>query len=97
MTAFDERLRALRQRFVEKAAVDATEIEDRAAAMAWDAVRDLSHGMVGRAGMFGFPALTDAAQMLERAIDEGRAPDQIQLLAKSLVSRLRELSTGPAV
>ncbi len=60
MTEFEEKLEALRARFVQRAAVDAEAIVERAAAGDWAAVRDVSHGLAGRAGMFGFAALSDA-------------------------------------
>jgi HPt (histidine-containing phosphotransfer) domain-containing protein len=92
MSEFDAQLAALRLRFVEQASADAREIERHAAALAWPAVRDLSHGIAGRAGMFGFSALTDAARKVEEAIDKGASSDRLGSLAGALVSDLRGLS-----
>jgi HPt (histidine-containing phosphotransfer) domain-containing protein len=72
MTPFDERMQALRQRFIGQAVIDADSIERSAASAAWPAVRDLSHGISGRAGMFGFSALSESARVLEAAIENGR-------------------------
>ena len=89
MTALEARLQLLRERFVERAAADADAIEAAAAAMDWPAVRDLSHGIVGRAGMFGFPALSDAARILETAVDAREPAERLGALSAALVSRLR--------
>ena len=91
MTEFDDRLQALRRRFVDQASADADAIERHAAVAAWVAIRDLSHGIAGRAGMFGFPALTDAAREVEEAIDKSEEPDRLCSLARSLVADLRGL------
>lgn len=92
MTDFEERLGAIRLRFIEQAALDADTIERDLDEGAWKAVRDLSHGIAGRAGMFGFDALTDAARQLERAIDAAEPTDRRQALARALIADLRGLS-----
>ena len=92
MTTFEDKLRTLRQRFIERAAADADAIETEAFAMRWAAVRDLSHSIVGRAGMFGFPALSDAAKRLEAAVEAGEEMGFLQMLSEGLVSDLRKLS-----
>ncbi|AQR72843.1 Hpt domain-containing protein [Sphingomonas sp. LM7] len=91
MTEFDARLQAFRRRFIEQAVIDADEIERCATQGDWHAVRDRSHGLVGRAGMFGYVALSDTAKILEQAIEDGEAGEPLQPLAATLVSQLRDL------
>jgi HPt (histidine-containing phosphotransfer) domain-containing protein len=94
LTALEDRLRTLRHRFVEAAAADADTVEAQAAAMNWLAVRDISHSIAGRAGMFGFSALSDTARSLEIAVDAGDAPERLLILGSALVAALRDLPIG---
>ena len=92
MTEFEARMAALRGHFIERALVDAAAIEAHTAAGAWQEVRDLSHGIVGRAGMFGFPELSDDARELERAVERGEDTPHLLMLAAGLTARLRSLA-----
>jgi HPt (histidine-containing phosphotransfer) domain-containing protein len=91
VTDFAERMQALRRRFIDQAGEEAGEIERHAAAGAWRDVRDLSHRLAGRAGMFGFSELTDLARALEEAVEAAAPPDRLQALAAELVQRLRTI------
>ncbi|NIJ18672.1 HPt (histidine-containing phosphotransfer) domain-containing protein [Sphingomonas naasensis] len=91
MIELEARLQALRRRFIDQAAADAIAIERHAAAGEWPAVRDLGHGLAGRAGMFGFPLITDAARALEEAVEAGAAPALLRPLAAALIAKLNEL------
>lgn len=87
-------MQALRQRFVSQALADADEIAKRAAISEWRAVRDLSHGISGRAGMFGFHTLSEAAGDLEEALDgEEEEQDRRERLTQILLAQLRRLAT----
>lgn len=92
MTDFSQRMAALRQRFVHQAGAEAAEIESGAAAQTWSAVRDLSHRVAGRAGMFGFPEITDLARALEEAVEGRASVTELENLASDLVRRLRSLA-----
>jgi HPt (histidine-containing phosphotransfer) domain-containing protein len=96
MTPFEERLQSLRARFIAQASAEAGEIELRAAAMAWNGVRDISHGLVGRAGMFGFAGLSETAGKVEAAIEGGATAERMQFLTRELISQLRELPSEMA-
>lgn len=85
-------MQALRQRFIGEAEGEAAALEDQAAARAWIEVRDLSHRVAGRAGMFGFPDLTDLARELEEAVDANASSSALHILVGGLVRRLRGLS-----
>jgi len=91
MTELDERLRLLRRRFVQQAAADARAIAGHLDAGRWQAIRDASHSLAGRAGMFGFASLTDAARRLEEAIDAGAEPGQLRRRTEFLIARLGDV------
>ena len=72
-----ERIQALRGRFLERARADRNAI-----AAAWDAgddeaLRGLSHGLAGNAGMFGYAEIGEAARNLEDALSEDRPVDDL--------------------
>ncbi|RYD68473.1 MAG: Hpt domain-containing protein [Sphingomonadales bacterium] len=92
MTDFAERFELLRRRFVERAGEDADAIESAARATDWTVVRDIAHSLSGRAGMFGFPALSDAARMIETAVDRGDPTQAPRAASFALVSDLRKLA-----
>ena len=94
MTRFDERMAALRGDFIDRASADASTIEGHAAAGEWPKIRDLSHGIVGRAGIFGFPEISDDARELERAVECGAPEPHLSTLAKGLIRGLRSLARG---
>lgn len=85
-------MQALRQRFIGEAEGEAAALEAQATAQAWIEVRDLSHRVAGRAGMFGFPDLTDLARELEEAVDANASSAALHRLVGGLVRRLRGLS-----
>jgi HPt (histidine-containing phosphotransfer) domain-containing protein len=92
MTAFEERMQALRARFVGQACAEADHIEEYARRGDWRGVRDLAHGIAGRAGMFGFSTLSEEACVLENAIDRGEASARLAELSAALTSGLRHLA-----
>lgn len=94
MSDFGDRLAALRQRFLVRAAEDAAAIETDMAAGAWDDVGQRAHRLAGNAGLFGFPDITHDARALEEAIDEDARDEQLIALATTLIAKLRAL--GPA-
>jgi HPt (histidine-containing phosphotransfer) domain-containing protein len=89
MSDFDDRFARLRTRFAAQAQQEAAEIERLAAQGDWRGIRDLAHGLAGRAGMFGQGAIGNLAREVEETIDAGGAPgDQ----AADLTARLRTLA-----
>lgn len=92
MTGFDERMAALRDRFIARAADEAVEAERLIAAADWPGLRDLAHGLAGRAGMFGFPEVGERARQLEEAIDARIEPRLVCSLAAEMLSDLRLLA-----
>ena len=93
MSDFEQRMQAFRQRFIGEARAQAGEIDDHAANARWSAVRDLSHRLAGRAGMFGFSDVTDLARALEEAIDADVPAAELKALAGALTARLHALES----
>lgn len=91
MIELAQRLRELRQGFIDQARVEADAIEKYCTAQAWGEVRSLCHRLAGRAGMLGFPELTDQARALEEAIDAAMPPGDLDGLARNLARRLRSV------
>lgn len=93
MSDFDDRFARLRARFATGAAREAVELERLVGTGAadWHGIRDLAHGLAGRAGMFGHGPLGDIARGVEAAIDEGEEPREA---VDRLVTALRALGQG---
>lgn len=62
---------ALRLRFVTQARGEAERIAQHVREGAWDDVRNICHGLAGRAAMFGFGPLGEVARQIEEAIETG--------------------------
>lgn len=92
MTGFDARMTALRQRFIDQAVAEEVLIRMALAGGDWAKLRDLSHGLSGRASMFGFSEVGDAAQAVEEAIDADATPDERRQLTEQLIGRLDRLA-----
>lgn len=87
MSALEDKLAALRQRFVATAGGQAAELEARLGQGDLDGVRHLAHGLAGRSGMFGFGQLGEQAL----AVDEADA-DDLPAQAEALIAALRTLA-----
>jgi HPt (histidine-containing phosphotransfer) domain-containing protein len=83
----DDRMAALRQRFIAAAAGQADEIEALLRQGELEGVRHLAHGLAGRSGMFGFVELGEAA----RRLDEAEAAF-VALHAEELLRKLRRVT-----
>lgn len=94
MAKFDDRMAALRGRFITQTANDVERLRAGIAAREWFDVRDICHGLAGRAGMFGFPELGDAARALEESIDRGDAPESLDRLTDQLLAEAEQLAQG---
>lgn len=88
MTAgFDERMAALRERFLERAASDRVALAAAGEAGDFAAIRDLAHRLAGVAGTLGFPEISVLARALEDAGGAEIAPALDRLLTS--IDRLR--------
>ena len=94
MADFQARMAGLRARFLVQAARETDELTAHAQAQRWDVMRDICHGLAGRAGLFGFAALGDAARHVEEAIEDGRHGAALQPLIERLTAELKALPPG---
>jgi HPt (histidine-containing phosphotransfer) domain-containing protein len=92
MADIDARLAAIAERFAAQAAETAAEIgvaldrEDR------PELARLAHSLAGRAGMFGYGAIGDAARRVEEAVDAGVSGPELAGLTRDLLGHLAELN-----
>jgi HPt (histidine-containing phosphotransfer) domain-containing protein len=84
MSLDDDRMAALRQRFVAAAGEQAERIAALLDAGDLEGVRQLAHSLAGRSGMFGFADLGELARLADEA-DAEALPDR----ARDLVAALR--------
>lgn len=89
MSDFDTRFAALQQRFKDLAKLQLAELETALAGQNWLTIRDVSHSLSGRAGMFGFAELGEIAQALEEAIDTNLPEANRSALCDQLLTMLR--------
>lgn len=91
MGELDARLASLAARFAAEAGRMAGVIETGLARHAWDDLIEPCHSLAGRAGMFGYPVIGDAARALEEAIEAKVAPTEKERLAAELLDCLQPL------
>ena len=88
MSEFDERMAQLRLRFVARAAEQREQLTAALMAGDRDEVRRLAHGLAGSAGVFGVHQISEDAQAVEEAVDDGAADDELKRLSSKLLGRL---------
>ncbi|MCA1196438.1 Hpt domain-containing protein [Sphingomonas sp. R647] len=94
MDEFEVRMAALRARFVARAIAEGDSIRSHLAQRELAEVRDLCHGLVGTAGTFGYPAISEAALAVEEAIEAGAEDDALEALCAPLMQQLEALRQG---
>ena len=76
MSDFDARFEAVKKRFASKAGQEATQLQQLRDSGDWHGVRDIAHGLAGRAGMFGHGDLGELARAVEEGIESGHEPSE---------------------
>lgn len=94
MAEIDARLAAIAERFAAQAGETAAEIDAALDREDWAELARLGHSLAGRAGMFGYAAIGDAARQVEEAVDGGLSSEAIAGLTRNLLAQLA-LLTGP--
>ena len=94
MAEIDARLAAIAERFAAQAGETAAEIDAALDRGDWAELARLGHSLAGRAGMFGYAAIGDAARQVEEAVDGGLSGEAIAGLTRNLLAQLA-LLTGP--
>lgn len=92
MTEIDDRMRSLRTRFVAQTLDMIAAVEKSVASRDWPSLVAAAHSLAGRAGMFGFTGLGDAARAAEEAIENGADDDAIERLCSRWLAELRCVS-----
>lgn len=92
MAEIDARLAAIAERFAAQAGETAAEIAAALDREDWSELARLSHNLAGRAGMFGYAAIGEAARGVEEAVDAGLSGDTIASLAQDLLVKMAELN-----
>lgn len=94
MAEIDARLAAIAERFAAQAATTAAEITAVLDRKDWSELARVAHSLAGRAGMFGYVAMGDAARSVEEAVDAGLSNETITDLTQDLLGRMAELIRG---
>ncbi|RYD45528.1 MAG: hypothetical protein EOP63_00755 [Sphingomonadales bacterium] len=92
MAEIDARLAAIAERFAAQAGETAEEISAALEREDWSELARLSHSLAGRAGMFGYAAIGEAARRVEEARDAGLSGDMIARLTRDLLVKMAELN-----
>jgi HPt (histidine-containing phosphotransfer) domain-containing protein len=92
MAEIDARLAAIAERFAAQTGEAATAICAALDAGNHAELARLAHSMAGRAGMFGYGAIGDAARAVEEAVDGGKSAETITKLTRDLLDRLAMLA-----
>lgn len=92
MAEIDARLAAIAERFAAQAGETAAEIATALDREDWSELARLSHSLAGRAGMFGYGAIGDAARSVEEAVDAGLADDVKVRLTQDLLAQMVALN-----
>lgn len=87
--SLDDRMAALRGRFVASAGEQAEQIAALLEAGDHEGVRALAHSLAGRSGMFGFAKLGEIARQVDEA-DAAAMPDRARALLAALESLVQE-------
>jgi len=88
----DARLAAIAERFAAQAGETAGEIGAALEREDWSELARLSHSLAGRAGMFGYAAIGEAAWRVEEAVDAGLSGGAIASLTHDLLVKMAELN-----
>ena len=81
----------LRGRFTARAQLDREQIRAALAEHRGEDLRRVAHSLSGSGATFGFPNVSDAAEALERALDQGLEWNDINGLGNALLARLDEI------
>jgi HPt (histidine-containing phosphotransfer) domain-containing protein len=87
---FEERMNALRESFLLRAAGDHERIAGALDPLDLETLRTVSHKLAGIAGTFGFVEIGAAAESLEDAIDEHLPTDEVRRRCENLRGALAQ-------
>lgn len=87
---------ALRLRFVTQARDEVEAAAQFAHDGRWGEVGSICHGLAGRAGMFGFGELGDAARLIEESVESGADAASLDPLLAGLLEEVARLPQAAA-
>ena len=87
MNYFDERMLALREKFVERARQEST-VLGAGHALNSSELLAIAHRLSGSAGMFGFRQLSDCAEAVEEAVRRDETSELLQRLIDDLRAQI---------
>lgn len=82
----------LQQQFLQGLALAQQQIEQASQTKNWPELKRLSHQLKGTAGSFGFPQLSEAAEQVQRAIQDGQTEAVLTAATEQLLQRIQEVS-----
>ncbi len=90
----DDELATLRREYVEGLRTTITAVNEAVAARDHVALSVFAHQTRGAAGMYGYPALSETAGLLEDAIHEGQNQELIRELADEFIREMQTVSSA---
>lgn len=88
MADIDARLAAIAERFAAAAGESAAAIEAALGRKDWSELARLCHSLAGRAGMFGYADIGDAARSVDEALHAGHSGSAVATLTQDLLRRM---------
>ncbi|MCH8536577.1 MAG: response regulator [Alkalimonas sp.] len=82
----------LLQEFLQGLVLTQQQLEEARQASDWPELQRLSHKLKGSAGSFGFPQLSNAADQLQRAIQQSQTEARLDVAFRQLVQQVQEAS-----
>lgn len=89
------RMESLRVRFRARAADDLRAMTAAWASRELHSLRELAHRLAGVAAMFGYPAIGNAARLLDDMIDQGALDEDTDAAAERLFELLDNVAASP--
>ena len=87
-----DRLDELRQRFRDRAATHAVELEDALRTGDNACLTQIAHRLSGSGGTFGYPEIGRLAETVERAADTELSTTQLKCVVRALIEAIRRMS-----
>jgi HPt (histidine-containing phosphotransfer) domain-containing protein len=88
MTEFEDRMLALRARFIERAGGEREQLILAVSSSNLPEIRRIGHSLSGAGGVFGYSTLSAEAQQVEEAMDAPAASINLEELCRPLFEEL---------
>ena len=91
MNSFDDRMTELRKRFAERSRSERDSIAAAYERRDRSELQHIAHGLAGNGGLFGFPEISRAGQMLDETLDQGVEGELLRQAVEALLTELDKL------